>query len=341
MFASKKLSHLVITALMIAVPSFAQQASETKQPSADTATTVEKVSDKPAVTEGTAQSAEDIDQILTNKKMRAEAGSKSKYSFSALLDYSGGSIDKPLDEERPNITLARGLPLKSNLSASVSGRYRLTATDSLSAGLGLRWVAPLETGSLRPDARSGKVQDRFDASNPFLGYDKVYGWWGIQSVLSVSGTAYTNSDLRDIGFVAGFGVSQNNIYNFGDTGFAVGLLLSAGTGIYDKKGQIEGEDPGVTYENNQTEYSIGAYPFLEYVINDTFNLRTISGIWVYEHLRSASDPHTYFKNTIYQSVGLGISITRDIFLYPNIQFVPEDLRDDRTNVAISASLNVF
>ena len=71
------------------------------------------------------------------------------------------------------------------------------------------------------------------------------------------------------------------------------------------------------------------------------NLRTISGLWVYDHLRSERDNFTFAKNKIYQSVGLGISVTRDIYLYPNVQFLPEDIRSDLTNVALSANINVF
>lgn len=321
---SLKMLSLMAAALLIGAQGFAQESEE----AGETTMTIEDAKDQPNKVDG----EQDMDDVITNRKMRAEAGSKSKYSASASLNYSGGSIEKPLAEDRPNITGALGTTLKANATADVSARYRMTPTQSLSAGLGIRWVAPLETDGVEADERTGEVQDRVDASNPYVSYNNVYKWAGIQSVFSAGVTLITNNDLRNAGYVSTYSVSQNNIYNIGTTGLGVGLLLSAGSGTYDKGGALKAA---------QYEYYVGAYPFLEYVINDTFNLRTISGVWVYEHSRAEADPFTFSKNGIYQSVGLGISVTRDIFLYPNIQFMPEDIRSDRTNVAMSATINVF
>lgn len=316
-----KMLSLMAAALLIGAQGYAQETDET----GETSMTIEDAKDQKNTVDG------DMDEVITNRKMRAEAGSKSKYSMSASLSYNGGSINKPLAEDRPNITGALGTTYKAALGGDVSGRYRMTATDSLSAGVGIRWIAPLETDGLTPDPESGEVQDRSDISNPYLSYNKVYRWSGIQSVFSTGATFITNSDMRDRGYVTTFSISQNNIYNIGTTGLGVGLLLNAGTGIYDKD----------EFAAAQYEYALGAYPFLEYVINDTFNLRTISGVWVYDHSRAEENPSTFSKNKIYQSVGLGISLTRDIYLYPNVQFMPEDIRDDRTNVALNATLNLF
>jgi len=61
---------------------------------------------------------------------------------------------------------------------------------------------------------------------------------------------------------------------------------------------------------------------------------------VYQQSKGSA-ANTWEKLKVYQSVGLGISVTRDIFLYPNIQFIPSDIRSDRTNIAMSASINIF
>ena len=37
----------------------------------------------------------------------------------------------------------------------------------------------------------------------------------------------------------------------------------------------------------------------------------------------------------------GVKVTRDIFLYPNVQFVPDQLRSKQTNVALSTNINMF
>ena len=43
----------------------------------------------------------------------------------------------------------------------------------------------------------------------------------------------------------------------------------------------------------------------------------------------------------YQSMGIGMAVTRDIYLYPNVQFLPLDMRSDLTNVGMSANISFF
>jgi len=75
------------------------------------------------------------------------------------------------------------------------------------------------------------------------------------------------------------------------------------------------------------------------VINDTLLWRI-----VYRRFYDRMDPTdswTYRKRKDSISTGIGISLGRDVFLYPNIQFIPTDIRSDRTNVAMSANVNLF
>jgi len=76
------------------------------------------------------------------------------------------------------------------------------------------------------------------------------------------------------------------------------------------------------------------------VINDTFNLRTILRPYWYQNSRGQSFSK-WTRLDMTQSVGLGISMTRNIFLYPNIQFAPDNIRADRTNIGLSANINIF
>ena len=98
------------------------------------------------------------------------------------------------------------------------------------------------------------------------------------------------------------------------------------------------------YFFDKTDKSLGAnylqiYPVAEYIINDKLNLRTVLG-YQWEQLRSTRYTN-YHKLAVFQSVGLGISVTRNIFLYPNIQFLPSDIRTDLTNIGLSAYINAF
>ncbi len=71
------------------------------------------------------------------------------------------------------------------------------------------------------------------------------------------------------------------------------------------------------------------------------NLRLSSNIWTFEHLRSVPSMNTYHVDTTFLSFGVGYAVIRDVYLQPNVQFIPNDIRADRTNVALSANINVF
>lgn len=281
----------------------------------------------------------DVDSLITNNKMRAESGSKSIWSISSAFSYNGGSIESPFAEERPNIAASTGTVTKSLIDGSVSAKYNLSAQSSLSAGVGLRWVAPLSANG--PKDYNG---DRFDASNPYLTYQYLYRWSGVQSALQVTPTIYTNSNLLKEGYVANLGINQNNIYDIGQTGLSLGVYVYAQAAVYNKTGPIG--TPGTKgfiqdVRTDQSDYAFGVDPFIEYQLSETINLRTVANLWNYEHLRSESRATAFHWDKVYQSVGVGISIARNVFLYPNLQFLPDNIRADRTNVALNTNINFF
>lgn len=326
-----------LATVVVALAAFnARAEGEKKETAGETKTKIENVKEANKV-----QDDVDADEVITNKKMRAEAGSKSKWSIGATLSYSGATVEAPLKPIRPNIAGGKGMSTVAALGGSVGIGYKMTSTDRLSLDTGVRWVTPLEAQT--PKKFSG---NRYDVSDPSISYTKLYKWSGIQSVLSLGPTLTTASDSRKWGYQYGFGIGQNNIYDVGTTGLSVGLYMGAGFNTFDKKNElvpVNGEMvPAIQY---QSDYSIGLSPFVEYVINDTFNLRTVFNYASFEHARAEGNMWKLAKNRDTQSVGLGISVTRDIFLYPNIQFAPENItkifRADETNVAITSNLNVF
>lgn len=276
----------------------------------------------------------DVDQLITNKKLRAETGSKSKVSLSVSFGYNGGSVKKPADKIRPNIKGAPNTVTLADISGGVAGKYRVGEQSSLSAGVGMSMIAPFHES---PDARttkddSGEEVDRRNISNPYLTYTYLDKLAGVQSVTTATATAFTEAESRKNGYVANFGVDQIFMNDIGTSGLSLGLVLSAESNVFDK----------FTFEakKKSSDYAFGAAAVLEYVINDTFNFRTLLAQYV-THKRDADSAWKFKANTLYQSVGLGISVTRDIYLYPNVQFLPEHPRSDRTNVALSANINVF
>lgn len=293
----------------------------------------EKATETAPATEATATAtgADEADQAITNRKLRAETGSLSKWSSSMFFDYSGGSVADPLNPERPNITAGRDVLTFQNFSGSLGVRYRASALDSFTASTGFFMSTPFHDKLRRgTPARKKAFEDtnrELNFSDPGVSYTHLDKIWGVQSVSSLGATYITNNQLKDAGYESYFSASQTFMYDVGQTGFSFGANVSFGFYTHSE------DTPGLATNN------FGFYPAAEYVINDTLNLRTVAGTFVYQ--QSKGEPSdNWDKLVVYQSVGLGISVTRDIFLYPNIQFIPNDVRSDRTNIAISASVNL-
>jgi hypothetical protein len=284
-------------------------------------------------------SGEDIDETLTNAQLRAESGSKSKISIASVLNYNGGTIRTPLAEDRPNIANLSGTIPKSLLDGQVSAKYNLDSKHSLLAGVGVRWIAPLSPGG--PKNYDG---DRFDADNPYLMYQYVSKFAGVQSVLQIQPMFITNTNLVQEGYVASVSAEQDSIYEFSETGLSLGLNTWFLYQYFDKTGPvgIPGTDSYLDdVRTDQSDYSISFSPVLEYAFTDKINFRAITALWTFEHLRSSNRADTFRTDRVSQSVGVGISITRDIYIFPNVQFLPEHLRADRTNVALNTNINIF
>lgn len=279
---------------------------------------------------------EDVDETLTNNKLRAETGSKSRFSLATIFNYDGGTVNKPFAADRPNIVAATGTPVVADLNGQISAKYNLTQKDSFLVGGGLRWVSPLQ-GTQRPAAYpSGQMFDVFD---PFINYQHVYKLLGFQSYFQVGPTFITRTNLVEEGYIGNLAIYNVNAYDIGTTGITIGFESSVGGGLYRQPAPI-GNMTADDVRDDESDYNFFIYPYLEYQLTDKINLRTVSYLLGFEHTRLHS-MDTWRKDRVIQSAGIGFSVTRDVFLYPNVQFVPDQLRAADTNVGLSANLNVF
>jgi len=302
------------------MPSSAQNLEETSQNTLK----LEEVKTGPRQAPG-----QEVDELITNRKMRAETGSKSRYSISMGLGYSGGTLEKPLDENRPNISRGTGSTDFAALNGSVSGKYAIRSTHAILAGTGLRWVTPFNSSK----TPAGYQGDKVDVSNPYATYQYLYNWLGIQAAVQANLTYFTASNLVRDGYVTTFGLSQNSAYQIPTTPVTIGAHAYVGYGYFD--------DNSAQARLNQSDYSVGFSPFLEYQITDRVNMRTGSNLFIYQHKRSEPAANTYKRQKVTQNLGLGISITRNIFLSPGLDFVIGDIRSDRTVVSLGANINLF
>ena len=70
-------------------------------------------------------------------------------------------------------------------------------------------------------------------------------------------------------------------------------------------------------------------------------IRTDNNMFSFQHMRSQSGSQTYQQQRWAQTLALGWSITRDIFLYPGFQWIAENPRIDQTVTWLNANINVF
>lgn len=286
----------------------------------------------------------DIDNEITDARMRATLGSKSKFSFKSSLSYSGGSIDEPLSPVRPNYRASATIEAMTSLSGDVGFNYRLTDKDNLSFGTGITIIDPLH-GDLTKSADdprygAGGSMDRYQISTPYLSWSRGYRAMDTQMISSVTYSHATDSDSVNKTKVFGaVSFSQTILANFGKSKWTGGTSISLGKNIYSgdiTDDKLVARMAAGTYK--RSDFTWGLFPFMQYSFTDKYSFRTVFGYFQFTRYEGDDDN---VQLEPYQSVGLGISITRDIYLYPNVQFTPRDIRSDRTNVALSANLNLF
>lgn len=283
----------------------------------------------------------DLDSEITNARMRAEAGSKSKWSVKANLAYQGGSVEKPFDKERPNYRKGTTGQALTYLAGTIGMAYRASDKDAIRLGTGITMLTPFHNNM--DDLKSNQLGDDSDTkvlnvSTPYIEYSRSFRTGSIMHMPSISYShateQYDTDTLKNIGSVS---LDHTMVADIAGSNFQPGLSVSLDYTIFKDGAQASDV---MNTRGARTDYSIGIYPFLEYSFNDTYSFRTVFGYASFAHYRS-EDVATLQRLVSYQSMGVGISLSREIYLYPNVQFIPDDIRADRTNIGLSSTLNVF
>jgi hypothetical protein len=311
----------ITSALLISASSvFAQNTSSVSLPSSAAPTGTDKT-----------------DQLITNRNMRSLNGSLSTWSFASTWNYQGGDVNRPIGSSRPNVTGSKDVALVQNMSATVGISYRITQVDRITMGIGLQMASPFSNEADSRFSQSGRrefnrTQGELDASNPQLAYRRVMKPFGVQSIFTATSTYYTQDAMVDRGLESKNEVTMNSLYDFGGSRFSAGVVFQGAFFTHNKNDQA--------LQAGQPAYEFYALPITEFEINDFMNWRAVYRYYWYQQSRAMkSSEWTTLEPTI--STGIGFAITRDIFLYPNIQFNPEDIRADRTNLGLSANINLF
>lgn len=333
---NNKLLLIAATGLMLSPVSLWAQASSTSTTNSSTL--------KMEEVKKSEEKESDIDKEITDARMRAQLGSKSRWSFKSSLAYSGGSVEEPFSGVRPNYRASASVESMTSLSGDVGINYRMGERDNFSFGTGITIIDPLHGDITKPaqDTRTGRSGSlsRYEVSTPYLGWSRGYRAWDSQMISSFTYSHATDSDSVNITKTFGAAsFSQTILANLGNSGWTGGTSLTIGKSFYT--GDVT--DAAIVKRMKaglykRTDMTAGLFPFLQYSFNDRYSFRTVFGYFQFSRYEGYDDN---VQIEPYQSVGTGISITRDIYLYPNIQFTPKDIRADRTNVALSANINLF
>ena len=176
-------------------------------------------------------------------------------------------------------------------------------------------------------------------SNPYLEFNHAGKLGSLQSFSQVTVTyASEDFDRNTVGLNGSVSLANQLIMELGNSSLGIAAALyqnqyKNGNETYldvDKKGNLVAQD--------REDIGVYAVPFYEYAFNDKYNFRTVFNWFNFSNSRADDKLRQIVPQ---QSMGVGISVTRDVFLYPNIQFIPQDIRADRTNVALSANINIF
>lgn len=270
---------------------------------------------------------EDVDNVITNIKMRAETGAKSRWSLATAMGYSAGPLTALFSDSRPNLSGTTGSTDFTTLSGSVSVKYNAGTQHALFAGVGMRLLTPLRRGT--PENFNG---DKFDIDNPYLTYQYLFRWLDVQSSAQVTQQFFTNSNLLKDGYVTQTGLSQNNIYDLPGSRFSLGLNLFAGLAYFN--------NDSLEARRNQTDYYFGLTPALEYRVSDWINLRTELYLYNFQHRRTTAAADTFDRQRVVQGLTMGFAIARDVYVSPGMQWIPEDMRPERTTTWLSANINL-
>jgi hypothetical protein len=281
---------------------------------------------------------DDIDQEITNPKLRAESGSKSKFSLSGRFAYTGGAISHAFGEQRPNLAKTPGKQVNTSLDGGFDARYRWSKHDSVTFGTSFGLMTPFQ-GDRNPN------DTQLNVYNPASGYSRVEVLGPIQLNYGIAADVGTSNESQMIDYRAGVGFNANALHSFQNR-LTVGATMNPYYSFYyNKPGEPTRAGthlkPGYYGGDTRTGWGLNIYPFVEYAFSDRYSARSVFGYFNWRHLYGDSEKYRLLQTYVYQSIGVGISVSRDIYLYPNIQFVPDNLRADFTNVALQATVNVF
>jgi hypothetical protein len=273
-----------------------------------------------------AKPEEDLDKEITDPRLRAQSGSKNKYSASFSMIYQGANLNDMGGDMRPTLGSNRH-PQPVSLSGNVGLRYRLEKNDSIFFSTGINRPQPLQ---------QSETSQPTQVSTPSVAWNRTFAYKDKQ-ISSEMGIDFTTTrDQRAIGSLGSFRYSLNVINPIGYSRFDAGMALKFSESVFNTGDQYSTD----TIEKQQRDSSIGLSPSVQYRVSDSFNVFTSFDVLNYSHYRNNSNSLMYENTSPTETLGLGYAINRDCFLSPFITFEPGSFAYDRTTYSLAARINL-
>ena len=256
---------------------------------------------------------------ITDAKLKADAGSLSKYSLKFNLSYYGPTLNDLSAKDQPNPDGSIGT-YETALGGSLGARYRLDSNSSISAGSGLKAIHPLNGF------------ERFDLNSPFISYDMLNRVGGVQMRNSPGVSLVTVKNYKAVGEFASFNYDFSMIYNLGSSNAAIGLDSSLGYFLYNRS--------YVPKDRKAARYNIAFFPNVKYNFTDKFNVNT-SFSMNYWNARSIGNQIDLQSRTISQRLAIGYAFSRDVYFAPYLNFYPNRLGTASTTINISTTFSLL
>lgn len=256
---------------------------------------------------------------ITDEKLKAEEGSRSRYSLKFSLSYSGPPVTEPLGKDLPNPNNMPGV-YRTSLGGSVSGRYRFDSRTALSLGTGISALTPFHG------------VERMDVRTPYLSLDRSGRVGDVQMRNSLGVSVTTIPNFKELGQFGTLSFDNSLIYDIGSSDFAVGLDSGLSFFLYDREYQSS--------DRRASIYFLGFYPNAKYRLNSKVNFNTSFNV-SYASPRSRENAFALENMRISQRVGMGWAINKEVYFAPYINFFPETANLDTTTLNFSTVFSIL
>ncbi len=275
---------------------------------------------------------------ITDLELRANAGSRSRYSLQATLGYSGPPVNQLSDANRPNPDNRPG-DGRTLLSGSAGFRVRVTPSKAINLSTGIAWFAPYQAVKGEDVNRPANTKN-YDIYNPAVSFDNTYVVGATQMRSSVQLSATTADAYKNAGQWAGVQIAQAVKYTPLMGRLILGARLQGDYFAYDRDYQAKDTKHKINGDGNVSRFYFHLIPSVEYKLTDKMNFNTSLG-YPYQNLRSKASWWNWDHQLSTWRVGLGWAITPEIYLNPYVNFFAEAPAFNTASMNFSTVFSIF